>query len=126
MSWALLDKDVVLAVHDQQIAEHGGLSGLRDLGLLESAMARPMQLAAYGEPDACDLAAAYAWGIARNHPFLDGNKRTAYVCCMLFLRVNGLSLRVKGVESVVVFERLGHGEVDQDVLAQWLRDRLGP
>ena len=126
MSWAWLGKDVVLAVHDQQLAEHGGLSGLCDLGLLESAMARPVQLAAYGEPDACDLAAAYAWGIARNHPFLDGNERTAYVCCMLFLRVNGLSLRGNGVESVVVFERLGHGVVDQDALAQWLRDRLGP
>ncbi len=124
MSWTWLGKEVVLAIHDQQIAEHGGLPGLRDKGLLESALDRPVQLAAYGGPDACDLAAAYAWGIARNHPFLDGNKRTAYVCCMLFLRVNGLPLHVKGVESVIVFERLGNGEVNQDVLAHWLRDRL--
>ena len=83
MTWQWIDAAVVLAVHDQQLVEHGGSAGVRDMGLLESALARPEQLAAYGDPDIFDLAATYAHGIARNHPFVDGNKRTAYVVCML-------------------------------------------
>ena len=96
---------------------------MRDIGLLESALARPRQLAAYQEHDLFDLAAAYAWGIARNHPFMDGNKRTAYVACMLFLRLHGVRIEADGVPKVLLFERLGKGGVSREVLAQWLRER---
>jgi death-on-curing protein len=121
MTWTWIDPSVVLAIHDQQIAEHGGISGVRDMGLLESALARPLQLEAYGDPDAFDLAATYAHGIARNHPFLDGNKRTAYVVCMLFLRLHGFRIKAPGPECVIVFERLGRGEIEQKELAAWLQ-----
>ena len=121
MTWTWVDPAVVLAVHDQQLAEHGGMSGVRDIALLESAMARPAQLVAYGDPDVFDLAATYAHGIAKNHPFVDGNKRTAYVVCMLFLRLHGVRITAPGPERVILFERLGNGEVTQDALAGWLR-----
>jgi len=121
MTWRFLDPAVVLAVHDQQIAEHGGVAGVRDTALLESALARPAQLAAYGNPDVFDLAATYAHGIAKNHPFVDGNKRTAYVVCLLFLRLHGIRIIAPGPERVILFERLGKGEVPQDALAGWLR-----
>jgi death-on-curing protein len=121
MSWIWIDPAVVLAVHDQQIAEHGGIDGVRDMGLLESALARPVQLEAYGDPDVFDLAATYAHGIARNHPFVDGNKRTAYVVCMLFLRLHGFQVKAPGPDRVILFERLGKGEIQQEELAAWLR-----
>ncbi|MHC1712992.1 MAG: type II toxin-antitoxin system death-on-curing family toxin [Solidesulfovibrio sp.] len=121
MTWTWIDIAVVLGIHDQQLAEHGGLAGVRDMPLLESALARPEQLAAYGDPDAFDLAALYAHGIARNHPFADGNKRTAYVVCMLFLRLHAIRISAAGPERVLLFERLGKGEIDQDTLAGWLR-----
>jgi len=123
MTWRWVDTAVVLAIHDQQIAEHGGTSGVRDLGLLESALARPAQLAAYGDPDIFDLAATYAHGIARNHPFVDGNKRTAYVVSMLFLRLHEIRIDAPGPERVIVFEQLGKGARDRDGLAEWLRSR---
>ena len=88
--WVWLDPAVLRAVHEEQLAEHGGASGTRDAGLFESALARPENLAAYGAPDAAALAAAYGWGLARNHPFVDGNKRTAFVATELFLMLNGL------------------------------------
>jgi len=125
MSDSWIEKDFVLAVHDKLIADHGGVSGLREMVLLESALGRPLQLGVYGEPDVFDLAAAYAYGIARNHPFLDGNKRTAYVTCMAFLRLRGIRIHADGVDKVTMFERLGKGEVDQAVLAGWLRERRG-
>jgi len=87
--WIWVDPTVVLAVHEEQLAEYGGSAGIRDAGLLESALARPKNLAAYGEPDVAELAASYGFGIARNHPFVDGNKRTAFVSVELFLRLNG-------------------------------------
>jgi len=121
MTWTWIDPAVVLAICDQQLAEHGGLPGVPDMSLLESALARPAQQAAYGEPDVFDLAAAYAHGIARNHPFADGNKRTAYVVCLLFLRLHGIRIAAPGPERVLVFERLGQGELTQDALAAWLR-----
>ena len=123
MSEAWIEKDVVLAIHDKLIADHGGASGMRDMGLLESALGRPQQLAEYGWPDVFDLAASYAYGIARNHPFLDGNKRTAYVTCMAFLRLRGIGIHADGMDWVIIFERLGKGEVEQDILAGWLRER---
>ena len=123
MTWRWIDVAVVLAIHDQQIAEHGGAAGVRDMGLLEGALARPAQLAAYGAPDLFDLAATYAHGIARDHPFVDGNKRTAYVVCMLFLRLHGMRLDASGPDRVLAFEQLGKGALDRDGLAGWLRSR---
>src|ERR671924_2296015 len=95
-----LQKEAVLAIHGRQVAEHGGSAGVRDEGLLESALARPQQLYAYGDPtpDLADLAAALAYGIARNHPFLDGNKRTTAVCCETFIELNGASLEATDAE----------------------------
>jgi death-on-curing protein len=121
MNWTWIDPAVVLAIHDQQLAEHGGMSGITDMGLLESALARPAQLEAYSDPDVFDLAAAYAYGIARNHPFADGNKRTAYVVCMLFLRLHGFYVNAPDPTRVILFEQLGKGEIQQEELAVWLR-----
>lgn len=118
--------DVVRAIHLRQIAEHGGDSGVRDVGLLESALARPKNLLAYGDPppDVAALAAAYAFGIARNHPFIDGNKRTAYVVCRTFLLLNGHDIKATQEEKYASFLALATGEMDQDDLAEWLRARL--
>ena len=90
--WTWIDRAVVLAVHNAQLVEHGGAAGIRDTGLLDSALPRPLHRAAYGKPDAAELAASYAFGIARNHPFVDGNKRTAFVVLELFLAMNGISI----------------------------------
>ena len=126
MIWQWILPQTVLAIHDAQIADHGGAPGLRDLGLLESALARPKNLLAHapgvtGPPDAYDLAAAYAYGLARNHAFIDGNKRTAYVVARLFLLLHGCDLRAPDTERVLVFERLGKGEVEERELAAWMR-----
>lgn len=120
MSWTWIGPAVVLAIHDQQLAEHGGMSGIRDMGLLESALARPAQPEAYGDADVFDLAAGYAHGIVRNHPFVDGNKRTAYVVCMLFVRLHGFDINTSGPDRVILFERLGEGGVQREELAVWL------
>jgi len=114
-------KSVVLAVHEQQIAEHGGTQGVRDIGLLESALARPQNLAVYGEPDLAAMAAAYAFGIARNHPFLDGNKRTSYVVTRVFLALNGLNLTADETTRLQVWLSLGAGDLTEEDLAEWLR-----
>lgn len=123
MSWQWILPQTVLAIHDAQLADHGGLPGLRDLGLLESALARPKNLLAHAPrpPDAYALAAAYAYGLARNHAFIDGNKRTAYVVARLFLLLHGCDVTAPDVERVLMFERLGKGEVAEGELAQWLR-----
>lgn len=118
--------EVVLAVHEQQIAEHGGLTGLRDRGLLESALARPQQKASYGEPDLAELAAAYAFGIARNHPFVDGNKRVAFVALELFLRLNGLELVADDTTCLAVMLDLAAGAIDEEALAAWVRAHTRP
>jgi len=123
MNWNWLEMETILAVHDQLVDEHGGIPGVRDMGLLESAPTRPKQLASYQDHDIFDLAAAYAWGIARDHPFLDGNKRTAYVACILFLRLHAIRIEVDGAHKVLLFERLGKGDIPQDTLAAWLRAR---
>ncbi|GAA4812578.1 type II toxin-antitoxin system death-on-curing family toxin [Sphingosinicella ginsenosidimutans] len=122
--WTWVSDAIALAAHREQIAEHGGGEGVRDLGLFESAMARPRNLAAYGEPDAADLAAAYAFGIARNHPFVDGNKRTAAVIGETFLNLNGLQLDVGNAELVVQYLALAAGEVSEEEMAGWLRERI--
>ena len=116
---------VAQAAHREQLAEHGGLDGVRDSALLESAMARPQQLEAYGKPDAAALAAAYAFGIARNHPFTDGNKRTAAVISETFLVVNGFEMpATSDAEVAAAFIALAAGELSEDELADWLRQRV--
>ena len=119
--WKWIDQEVVLAIHDQQIAEHGGTSGIRDMGLIASALARPRNLASYSVSDVFDLAAEYGYGIAKNHGFVDGNKRTAYVVTRLFLVLNGHDLTAQATERVLVFEKLGRGELKPEEFAGWLR-----
>jgi death-on-curing protein len=123
-----IPKEVVLALHHRQLAEHGGASGIRDEGLLDSALARPMQLWSYRQPppDICALAAAYALGIAKNHAFFDGNKRTAFVLYRLFLLRNGLDLSATKEERYLSMWRLAAGEITEESFAQWLRDHTAP
>jgi death-on-curing protein len=121
--WRWVALDVATAAHAEQLAEHGGGEGARDLSLLESAMARPRNLAAYGKPDAAELAAAYAYGIARNHPFVDGNKRTAAVVSETFLILNGYRLTATDAELVVAFVALAGGEISEEEIADWFRER---
>lgn len=122
--WIWVVTEVAKAAHTEQLAEHGGADGVRDAGLLESAMARPLQLENYGEPDLAALAAAYGFGIARNHPFADGNKRTAAVVMGTFLALNGYRITASDAELVVAVLALAAGELSEDELAQWLRDHM--
>ena len=119
--WAWLNADVLRAVHEEQLAEHGGAAGTRDEGLLESALARPINLAAYAEPDAADLAAAYGFGIARNHPFVDGNKRTAFVAVELFLDLNDFELTAGDADCVLTMLAVAAGQMQEADFARWLR-----
>jgi death-on-curing protein len=123
-SWVWLDPAVLRAVHEEQLAEHGGAPGTRDAGLFESALARPQHLVNYGEPDAADLAASYGYGIARNHPFIDGNKRTAFVALELFLALNGRELDADDASCVVTMLRVASGEIEESEFAAWIRERL--
>lgn len=123
--WVWVLPQVAEAAHAEQLAEHGGGEGIRDAGLLASALARPQNLAAYGEPDAAALAAAYAFGIARNHPFVDGNKRTAAVVSETFLALNGYALSASDAELVVAFVALAAGDLTEDELADWFRQHGG-
>ena len=119
-----LDVDIALAVHDRQLAEHGGGSGVRDPGMLASALARPLNRWSYGDADLAFLAAAYAFGIARNHPFVDGNKRTAWVFARLFLALNGVELRFTPEDAIKAMVALAAGELSEDEFADWLRERV--
>lgn len=123
-AWRWVDARLAVALHDEQLSAHGGGSGIRDRGLLESALSRPRNLAAYGSPDAAALAASYAFGLARNHPFVDGNKRTALVVCETFLIDNGWDFEATDAELVVLFEDLAAGNLSEDELAAWFRERL--
>lgn len=125
-AWRWVNPELAYAIHDRQLAEHGGLDGLRDRGAVESALARTQNLAAYGEPDAADLAAAYAHGIARNHGFADGNKRTAWVVARLFLADNGHRLRFDPQDAVKTMEAVAAGTLQERDLAEWFRQRLSP
>ena len=116
-----LSRDLVLAIHDEQLAEHGGAAGLRDKGLLESALARPTNRAGYTDADIAELAALYALGIARNHPFVDGNKRTAYVALESFLVLNGLRFPVSDMDAVIVTLQMAAGDIDDDTFIEWVR-----
>ena len=122
--WVWLQHEVVLAIHEEQLAEHGGGAGLRDAGLLESALARPRQSAAHGKPDVADLAAAYGYGLSRNHPFLDGNKRTAFVALELFLQLNGHELQATDTDCVLTMLAVAAGEITEAQLATWIRKHL--
>jgi death-on-curing protein len=124
IKWIWVSLEVALAAHLEQLTEHGGGEGVRDAGMLESAMARPQNLVAYGHPDAAELAASYAFGIARNHPFVDGNKRTAAVVSETFLALNGHGLTATDAELVVTFVALAAGELSERELADWFRDHL--
>jgi death on curing protein len=116
--------EVAFAVHDRQLAEHGGATGLRDQGALLSALARPRNQWAYGNDDICDLAASYAYGVARNHPFTDGNKRTAFVLALIFLTRNGIKLAFDKADAIRTFLALAAGELSEDELADWFRQRV--
>lgn len=122
--WIWVQPALALAAHQEQLRDHGGPQGIRDANLLESALARPQNLASYGEPDAAALAASYAFGIARNHPFVDGNKRTAAVISETFLNINGYSLGASDPELVAAIETLAAGELPEDDLAAWFREHL--
>ena len=124
--WVWIEREVIVAIHDMQLAEHGGLPGTRDAGLLDSALARPLHLAAYDQPDAAALAAAYGWGIARNHPFIDGNKRTAFVAIELFLQLNGWALHASDADCVLTMLSVAAGDLPEDTLADWLRRHAAP
>jgi len=122
--WIWVRHDVVLALHEEQLAEHGGAGGVRDAGMLDSALARPLNLVAYGDPDAAALAASYAYGIARNHPFVDGNKRSAAVTALLFLTLNAIAFDINEAELVVMILALAAGELSEDEVADWFRQRV--
>jgi death-on-curing protein len=121
-----LSSQLILAIHDEQLAEHGGSTGLRDTGLLDSALARPLNRAGYGEPGISELAAVYALGIARNHPFVDGNKRTAFVALELFLRLNGCVFTAGDAEAVVMTLAMASGELPGDEFTAWVRLHTAP
>ena len=125
-NWVWLNAQVLLAVHEEQLAEHGGGSGIRDQGLFESALHRPLHLASYGQPDAAALAAAYGFGLARNHPFVDGNKRTAFVAVELFLALNSWDLTADDAQCVLTMLALAAGDLAEDEFAQWLRAHIQP
>ena len=122
--WRWVGLNVVLALHDRQIAEHGGADGIRDLGAIESAIARPVNLAAYGDPDAAALAAAYMYALAKNHGFVDGNKRVAWVVGRLFLLDNGYGLAFEPLEAIRVMESVAAGRADEAELVEWLQVHL--
>lgn len=124
MTGEWVNPSVVKAIHDEQIAEHGGAAGIRDPELLDSELAKPLNLVAYGEPDIAELAAAYAFGIVKNHPFVDGNKRVAFVVLRTFLLLNGGDLSAKPEERVVKMLAVAEGTMAEDLFAEWVRGQL--
>jgi death on curing protein len=124
MSWRWIDRRALDLLHDESIAEHGGASGVRDEGLLGSALARPQNLLAYGDPDVAALAAAYAFGLAKNHAFVDGNKRAAFLAVGMFLSINGWKLVTTQSEATLAVLALAAGEIDEEEFAAWIRDRI--
>lgn len=123
---AWIEKPFALAIHDRQLSEHGGSPRVRDEKLLDSALARPQQLHSYGEPppDVADLVASLAYGLARNHPFVDGNRRTAHVCYRVFLALNGMSLVASDEDKYVTMISLAEGSLPEAEFAAWLRERI--
>ncbi len=124
MNWRWIDQRLLVLLHDESLAMHGGASGLRDVGLLDSALARSLNLAACGDPDLAALAASYASGLAQNHPFVDGNKRAAFLSVGLFVGLNGQRLTASQAEATVAVFSLASGEIDEATFAAWLRERF--
>lgn len=114
-------REIVLAIHDEQLAEHGGATGLRDVGLLDSALARPLTRASYGDPDMAELGALYAPGIVRNHSFFDGNKRTGYVMLETLLELNGTTFPVSDADAVITMLKLAAGNTSDEEFIAWVR-----
>jgi death on curing protein len=124
--WKWVNRQVLLLLHEESLAEHGGASGLRDKGLLDSALARPLNLALYEQPDAAALAASYGLGLAKNHAFVDGNKRAAFLAVGLFLAVNGYRLRASQADATLTVLDVAAGSMDEAALAQWIRTHIEP
>ena len=124
--WRWIERSIILAVHDEQLAEHGGAVGVRDEGLMDSALGRLRNLAAYGNPDVADLAAAYGVALAKNHPFVDGNKRTAFVATELFLALNGYRLAATDADCVLTMLAVAAGDIDEAAFAAWIRNNAVP
>ena len=122
MRFVWIDAAAIHAIHEEQLAEHGGSAGLRDQGLLESALARPQNLVSYGKPDVAACAAAYGFGLSRNHPFIDGNKRTAFVAVELFLFLNAHVLDAADAECVLTMLRVAEGSISEEDFAAWIRE----
>lgn len=126
MTWRWVSMAALILLHDESLAEHGGASGLRDEGLLESALARAENIATYGSPDLADLAAAYGVGLAKNHAFVDGNKRAAFLATGLFLMLNGQRLSTTQVDATLTMLAVASGDLDEPGFAQWLRGHVEP
>ena len=126
MTWRFLSRRALELLHDESLAEHGGLPGLRDEGLLESALTRPHQLLAYGQPDVAALAAAYGFGLIRNHVFADGNKRVAFLATGLFSALNGQRLVTTQADATLTVLALAAGDLTEDEFAHWLRTHIQP
>ena len=126
MSWIWIDRRALELLHGESLREHGGAEGLRDEGLLESALARPPNLAHYGKPDVFDLAASYGVALAKNHPFIDGNKRAAFLSIGLFLFLNGWRLTASQADATLTMLAVAAGDTDEPTLAQWLRGHTAP
>lgn len=124
--WRWVDKRLLLVLHDESLVMHGGLPGIRDEGLLDSALARPVHLAVYGEPDFAALAASYCIGLAKNHPFVDGNKRVAFLSVGLFLMINGQKLTASQVDATLTVQAVAAGEVEEAAFAEWIRRNSAP
>lgn len=125
-SWRWVARDALMLLHDESLSEHGGRAGLRDAGLLESALSRPENLLAYGEPDFADLAASYAVGLAKNHAFVDGNKRAAFLAVGLFLYLNGYRLHTTQADATLTVLGLAAGDISEAAFADWLRQHAQP
>jgi death-on-curing protein len=122
--WRWVNRQVLLLLHEESLAEHGGARGLRDEGLLDSALSRPLNLALYDDPDVADLAAAYAMALAKNHAFVDGNKRATFLALGMFLALNGHRLRATQVDATLTMLAVAAGEISQKGLSQWIRDHM--
>ena len=123
--WKWIDKQLLIKLHDESLSMHGGLSGIRDKGLLDSALNRAPNLALYGEPDCAELAAAYGFGLAKNHAFVDGNKRAAFLSVGLFLLLNGWRLTATQVDATLTMQDVAAGELDEVAFAIWIRNNSG-
>jgi len=126
MSWRWISREALLLLHDESLAEHGGAAGQRDAGLLDSALARPLNLAAYGQPDHAELAASYGVGLAKNHAFVDGNKRAAFLAVGLFLALNGFRLHATQADATLTMLDVAAGVLGEAGFAAWIRTHSVP